>query len=67
MPTYDIDREACIRCGVSASVAPELIALTGDGPAAFTRQPVAPEETHMAESARLLCPANAIARVEGPA
>ena len=60
---YEVDRTKCIRCGVSATVAPDLIQLDVDS-ATFVEQPQSSAEIELVERARFLCPVGAIVREE---
>jgi ferredoxin len=60
---YVVDTAACIRCGVSSSVAPDLVEIDDDG-AHVVRQPEGVAERALLERARLLCPVGAIEEVD---
>jgi ferredoxin len=60
---YNVDKEICVRCGASASLAPSLVDWNVGG-AVFVRQPQTAEEHRAAEFARLICPVGAISKTE---
>jgi len=57
---FTVDRRLCIRCGVSATLAPGLIRVEHDEGAVLIRQPTSEAETAALQSASLVCPVGAI-------
>lgn len=60
--SFVVDREACIGCGVSTSVAPGLINLV-DGTAVVVKQPQTSQDVAALENAVAFCPVGAISEV----
>jgi ferredoxin len=60
---YEVDATKCIRCGVSANLAPMLFGI-GENTAELIRQPRSADEILLAEQARIVCPVGAVSRVD---
>lgn len=55
-----VDRDACISCGLCASVCPEVFELDDEGISVVIQDPVASENEDCAKEAEADCPTDAI-------